>query len=36
MALRLCLVTPFSWSQPHAVNEHVAGIAAELRGPATT
>jgi hypothetical protein len=31
MALRLCLVTPFSWSQPHSVNEHVAGIAAELR-----
>jgi predicted metal-dependent phosphoesterase TrpH len=31
MALRLCLVTPFSWSQPHSVNEHVAGIAGELR-----
>jgi predicted metal-dependent phosphoesterase TrpH len=31
MALRICLVTPFAWSQPHAVNEHVAGIAAELR-----
>src|SRR5438034_1748079 len=30
--LRLCLVTPFSWSQPHDVNEHVAGIARELRG----
>jgi predicted metal-dependent phosphoesterase TrpH len=29
--MRLCLVTPFSWSQPHDVNEHVAGIAAELR-----
>jgi len=29
--LRICLVTPFSWSQPHEVNEHVAGIAAELR-----
>jgi predicted metal-dependent phosphoesterase TrpH/glycosyltransferase involved in cell wall biosynthesis len=24
-------VTPFSWSQPHDVNEHVAGIAKELR-----
>jgi predicted metal-dependent phosphoesterase TrpH len=24
-------VTPFSWSQPHDVNEHVAGIAAALR-----
>ena len=22
---------PFSWSQPHYVNEHVAGVAAELR-----
>jgi predicted metal-dependent phosphoesterase TrpH len=31
MALRLCLVTPFAWSQPHDVNEHVAGIAHELR-----
>ncbi len=31
MALRICLVTPFAWSQPHEVNEHVAGIAAELR-----
>ena len=30
--MRLCLVTPFSWSQPHDVNEHVAGIAGELRG----
>jgi predicted metal-dependent phosphoesterase TrpH/glycosyltransferase involved in cell wall biosynthesis len=30
--MRLCLVTPFSWSQPHDVNEHVAGIAKELRG----
>ena len=27
MALRICLVTPFAWSQPHDVNEHVAGIA---------
>ena len=32
MALRIALVTPFAWSQPHDVNEHVAGLAAELRG----
>jgi predicted metal-dependent phosphoesterase TrpH len=32
MGLRICLVTPFAWSRPHDVNEHVAGIAAELRG----
>ena len=25
------MVTPFAWSQPHAVNEHVAGAAEELR-----
>jgi predicted metal-dependent phosphoesterase TrpH len=31
MGLRVCLVTPFAWSRPHEVNEHVAGIAAELR-----
>jgi predicted metal-dependent phosphoesterase TrpH len=31
MALRICLVTPFAWSQPHDVNEHVEGIARELR-----
>ena len=31
MNLRICLVTPFAWSQPHDVNEHVAGIAQELR-----
>ncbi len=31
MGLRICLVTPFAWSQPHDVNEHVAGIAAALR-----
>jgi predicted metal-dependent phosphoesterase TrpH len=31
MALRICLVTPFAWSQPHDVNEHVAGVAQELR-----
>jgi predicted metal-dependent phosphoesterase TrpH len=29
--LRICLVTPFSWSQPHDVNEHVAGVADALR-----
>ncbi|HXV35275.1 MAG TPA: glycosyltransferase [Gaiellaceae bacterium] len=31
MPLRICLVTPFAWSQPHPVNDHVAGTAAELR-----
>ena len=31
MGLRICLVTPFSWSQPHDVNEHVAGAAEALR-----
>jgi predicted metal-dependent phosphoesterase TrpH len=31
MGLRVCLVTPFAWSQPHDVNEHVAGVARELR-----
>ena len=31
MGLRVCLVTPFSWSQPHSVNEHVDGVARELR-----
>jgi hypothetical protein len=31
MSLRVCLVTPFSWSQPHSVNEHVEGVAGELR-----
>jgi len=29
--VRICLVTPFAWSQPHDVNDHVAGVAAELR-----
>jgi hypothetical protein len=29
--VRICLVTPFAWSQPHDVNEHVSGIAAGLR-----
>jgi predicted metal-dependent phosphoesterase TrpH len=31
VVLRICLVTPFAWSQPHDVNEHVAGVAQELR-----
>src|SRR3954453_1385881 len=29
--MRICLVTPFAWSQPHDVNEHVAGVAAVPR-----
>jgi len=31
MGLRVALVTPFAWSQPHDVNEHVAGLAGGLR-----
>ena len=31
MGLRVCLVTPFSWSQPNEANDHVAGIADALR-----
>jgi predicted metal-dependent phosphoesterase TrpH len=31
MGLRICLVSPFAWSRPHDVNEHVAGAAHELR-----
>ena len=31
MGLRIALVTPFAWSQPHEVNEHVGGVAAALR-----
>jgi predicted metal-dependent phosphoesterase TrpH/glycosyltransferase involved in cell wall biosynthesis len=31
VGLRICLVTPFAWSRPHPVNEHVAGAAEELR-----
>ncbi len=31
MGLRICLVTPFAWSQPHDVNEHVSGLARALR-----
>ena len=29
--MRVCLVTPFAWSHPHEVNDHVAGVAEELR-----
>jgi predicted metal-dependent phosphoesterase TrpH len=29
--VRICLVTPFAWSQPHDVNEHVGGVARDLR-----
>jgi predicted metal-dependent phosphoesterase TrpH len=29
--MRICLVTPFAWSQPHDVNEHVDGVAHALR-----
>jgi predicted metal-dependent phosphoesterase TrpH len=29
--MRVCLVTPFAWSVPHEVNDHVAGVAGELR-----
>jgi predicted metal-dependent phosphoesterase TrpH len=29
--MRVCLVTPFAWSVPHEVNDHVDGVAAELR-----
>jgi predicted metal-dependent phosphoesterase TrpH len=29
--MRVCLVTPFAWSAPHEVNDHVAGVAAGLR-----
>jgi Glycosyltransferase Family 4/PHP-associated/PHP domain len=31
MTLRVALVTPFAWSQPHEVNDHVDGLARELR-----
>jgi predicted metal-dependent phosphoesterase TrpH len=30
--VRICLVTPFAWSQPHDVNDHVRGVAEGLRG----
>jgi predicted metal-dependent phosphoesterase TrpH len=29
--MRVCLVTPFAWSVPNEVNDHVAGVAGELR-----
>ncbi|HYZ17916.1 MAG TPA: glycosyltransferase, partial [Gaiellaceae bacterium] len=29
--MRICLVTPFAWSQPHDVNEHAMGVADALR-----
>ncbi len=29
--MRICLVTPFAWSMPHEVNDHVAGVANALR-----
>ena len=29
--MRVALVTPFAWSQPHDVNEHVNNLARELR-----
>ncbi|MDX6480433.1 MAG: hypothetical protein QOG85_943 [Gaiellaceae bacterium] len=29
--MRVALVTPFAWSQPHDVSEHVAALARELR-----
>jgi predicted metal-dependent phosphoesterase TrpH len=29
--VRVALVTPFAWSQPHDVNEHADGLASELR-----
>jgi predicted metal-dependent phosphoesterase TrpH len=31
MAFRVALVSPFAWSQPHDVNEHVEGLGRELR-----
>jgi predicted metal-dependent phosphoesterase TrpH len=31
VGLRICLVTPFAWSQPHDVNEHVAGVSGGLQ-----
>ncbi len=31
MPLRVCLVSPFAWSLPHEVNEHVSGVASALR-----
>jgi predicted metal-dependent phosphoesterase TrpH len=31
VGLRIALVSPFAWSRPHDVNEHVAGLARGLR-----
>jgi predicted metal-dependent phosphoesterase TrpH len=31
VSARICFVTPFAWSQPHEVNDHVAGVAQALR-----
>jgi predicted metal-dependent phosphoesterase TrpH/glycosyltransferase involved in cell wall biosynthesis len=31
VGLRICKVTPFAWSQPHPVNEHVQAASEELR-----
>src|ERR687888_2076965 len=31
VGLRVCLVTPFAWSRPHDVNDHVRGLAEGLR-----
>ena len=31
LRMRICLVTPFAWSLPHEVNDHVAGVAQALR-----
>lgn len=28
--MRICMVSPFAWSQPHPVNEHIAAAASEL------
>src|SRR5919199_2805566 len=30
MGLRVCMVTPFAWSAPHSVNDHVTAAAEEL------
>ena len=30
--MRICLVTPFAWSEPHEVNDHVAGVARRAAG----
>ena len=35
-SMRICLVTPFAWSQPHDVNEHVAGRRGALCARAAT